>query len=78
MTEVQHRQALAGYWRHVTVQGGWTMRDQAPSIAFLVPMAVSIPGQTTGHWRESSGERVGRDGDRDGGVGGFRPRLEPI
>ncbi len=48
IAEAQHRQALAGYWPQVSLQGGYQLLDQDPNYIFpaynfTLPMGGSIP-----------------------------------
>lgn len=50
--EAQHRQALAGYWPHITLRGAYELMDEAPtyifpSSTFAIPsFNIPVPGQT--------------------------------
>ena len=57
MAEAQHRQALAGYWPQISIQGGYQRMDESsnfifPSSNIDIPMGGSIP-----MLRSSSGSR---------------------
>jgi outer membrane protein len=48
MAEAQHRQALAGYWPQIGLQGGYQRMDESPNFIFpsstiAMPMGGSIP-----------------------------------
>ncbi|PTN38532.1 TolC family protein [Desulfonatronum sp. SC1] len=48
MAEAQHRQALAGYWPQISLQGGYQLLDQDPNYIFpaynfTLPMGGTIP-----------------------------------
>jgi outer membrane protein len=48
MAEAQHRQALAGYWPQISLQGGYQLQDQDPNYIFpaynfTLPMGGTIP-----------------------------------
>lgn len=48
MAEAQHRQALAGYWPQISLQGGYQLMDQDPNYIFPannfnLPMGGTIP-----------------------------------
>lgn len=52
MAEAQHRQALSGYWPHVTVKAAYQRMDEAPDFIFpagqmgVPPQTISVPAGT--------------------------------
>ena len=52
MAEAQHRQALSGYWPHVTVKAAYQRMDEAPNFIFpagvmgIPPQSVTVPAGT--------------------------------
>lgn len=52
MAEAQHRQALSGYWPHVTLQAAYQRMDEAPNFVFpaghmgVPPQSITVPAGT--------------------------------
>ena len=52
MAEAQHRQALSGYWPHVTVRAAYQRMDEAPNFVFpagvmgVPPQSITVPAGT--------------------------------
>ncbi|MDP1579015.1 MAG: TolC family protein [Candidatus Didemnitutus sp.] len=52
IAEAQHRQALSGYWPHVTLKAAYTRMDEAPNFIFpagymgVPPQAINVPEGT--------------------------------